>query len=332
MYDQPLVERMGMDQFLQATSTPLAVTADKVDFGGWPNCYRLSNGDIEAIITADVGPRVIRYAFRGGPNFFSEMRESFGKSGESRWQLRGGHRLWVAPETAEDESPITYAADNHAVDIKVTGSTVVATPPLEKEVGIQKQMEMTMSPSGGLTVTHRITNQGSLDRELSPWVLTMMAQGGVGFFGLPPRGTHPEVLAPTNPLIIWAFTHLNDPRWLFLKKYVGLRQDPRHPSPQKIGSRSNGVWGAYALHGGLFLKHATASLDGEYPDLGSAFEMFANGDFLELETLGPLQRLKPGQTATHVENWSLHREVKIDRWDDETLDSCIQPVLTSAGL
>ena len=38
----------------------------------------------------------------------------------------------------------------------------------------------------------------------------MMAQGGHGIHGFPPRGTHPEMLAPTNPLVMWAFTNLAD--------------------------------------------------------------------------------------------------------------------------
>jgi hypothetical protein len=89
----------------------------------------------------------------------------------------------------------------------------------------------------------------------------MMAPGGVGCTGFPPRGTHPEVLQPTNPLVMWAFTgafdqskktrnikHQNvnndvlsqmsslnvcnllrpadfsDSRWTFTQKYLILRQ------------------------------------------------------------------------------------------------------------
>jgi hypothetical protein len=41
---------------------------ETVDFGGWPNCIRLSNGEIEVIATTDVGPRIIRVGFVGGQN------------------------------------------------------------------------------------------------------------------------------------------------------------------------------------------------------------------------------------------------------------------------
>lgn len=51
---------------------------EKVSWGGWPNCYRLSNDDVELIVTTDVGPRVMRYAFIGGPNVFLELADELG--------------------------------------------------------------------------------------------------------------------------------------------------------------------------------------------------------------------------------------------------------------
>ena len=50
----------------------------------------ISNGDVELVITSDIGPRIMRYAFPGGQNVFKEFAEGLGKSGEEKWQLRGG--------------------------------------------------------------------------------------------------------------------------------------------------------------------------------------------------------------------------------------------------
>ncbi|MCL6546594.1 MAG: hypothetical protein K6T61_15340 [Bryobacteraceae bacterium] len=306
----------------------MAQTIEKVNYAGWPNCYRISNGTVELIVTSDVGPRIIRYGFIGGQNLFKEFKEQMGKSGEPDWQIRGGHRIWVAPEVAQEISPITYAVDNDPVKIDVTATGLVATPPLEEEAGLQKQIEVRLAASGTqVQVSHRITNRNMWAIELAPWALTVMAPGGVGLTGLPPRGTHPEVLAPTNPLIIWAFTDLGDPRWIFLNKYIGLRQDPKNKVPQKIGHFNSDTWGAYYLNGELFLKRYAAFPGKTYADMGASFEMFTNGDMLELETLGPLSRLKPGETVEHVEIWSLHRGIKIDRFDDATLDRVLKPLV-----
>jgi hypothetical protein len=155
----------------------------------------------------------------------------------------------------------------------------------------------------------------------------MMAPGGHGIHGFPPRGTHPEMLAPANPLGMWAFTHLADPRWRLLDRYLVLRQDPANPVPQKLGSFHPRTWGAYLLNGELFVKRCDAAGEpSQYPDMGCSFEMFTNADFLELETLGPLATLAPGEVVTHVERWSAYRDVRIERFDDSELDRVIEPL------
>jgi hypothetical protein len=63
-------------------SASAAVKIEITAYQGWPNCYRISNGVVEAIVTGDVGPRVIRYGFVGGQNLFKEYKEQLGKSGE----------------------------------------------------------------------------------------------------------------------------------------------------------------------------------------------------------------------------------------------------------
>src|SRR5262245_44425478 len=89
----------------------MKTTIEVVDYKGWKNNLKLSNGESELVITLDVGPRIIRYGFRGGPNVFKEFDEQIGKSGEKEWMIRGGHRLWHAPE----EVRRTYELDNSPV-------------------------------------------------------------------------------------------------------------------------------------------------------------------------------------------------------------------------
>ena len=75
---------------------------ENVEFNGWQNNVRLANGEVELIVTQDVGPRVCRFGFIDGPNMFAEL-DGQGGSGEEEWMIRGGHRLWIAPE----EKPTT---------------------------------------------------------------------------------------------------------------------------------------------------------------------------------------------------------------------------------
>jgi hypothetical protein len=301
-----------------------AVKVDKVEYKGWHNCYRVSNGEIEAIVTADVGPRIIRFGFVGGQNMFKEYAEQLGKSGEADFQLRGGSRVWKAPE----DPVATWAPDNVPVAIKVTPTGLIATAPVEPLTKLQKAIEISMEPTGTkVTVSHRITNHGLFPLEFAPWVLTMMAQGGMVVSGFPPRGTHPKDLAATNPLVMWAYTDLSDPRWKFTKKYMTLKQDPNNSNAQKLGTFNVDTWAAYLLNGEAFVKRAKADPTKTYTDFGCSFETFTNNDFLEIETLGPMTKVQPEQTVEQVEHWGLYRNVKPAAFTDEELTRVLEPLL-----
>jgi len=117
---------------------------EKISYGGWPNCYRISNAQVELILTADVGPRVIRFGFVGGQNLFKEFSEQMGGTGETSWQIRGGHRLWIGPEDAR----YTYGLDNSPVTVEVMGDMVRATQATEPETGLQKVMDIYLAATG----------------------------------------------------------------------------------------------------------------------------------------------------------------------------------------
>jgi len=298
---------------------------EKVAYRGWPACYRVSNGEVEAVVTSDIGPRIMRYAFAGGRNFLKEFEEQMGKSGEPEWQLRGGHRIWIAPE----DRLKTYAPDNGPAEVRIEGGVLTATQPVEPLTGLEKQISVAMEPAGtGVEIVHRIRNAGREPFRLAPWALSMMAPGGIGIHGFPPRGTHPEMLAAAAPLVTWHFTDLSDARLSLLRKYLVLRQDPANATPQKVGCWNAQTWAAYLLDGDLFVKRMEAHGDPSgYPDMGASFEIFTNAVMLELETLGPVRVLQPGDTAVHTERWNLYRGVRVERWDDEELDRAIGPLI-----
>jgi hypothetical protein len=307
-----------------ATVSTAAVRVEKVNYKGWPNCYRVGNGEVELVVTGDVGPRIMHFGFAGGQNLLKEYAEQLGKSGEEKFQLRGGHRIWKAPE-----DPIaTWAPDNVPVEVTVTASGLAAREPVEPLTGLQKEIAVELAASGTrVTVSHRIFNKGLFPLEFAPWALTMMAQGGVAITGFPPRGKHPEVLDATNPLVMWAYTDLSDKRWIFTKKYLMLRQDPNNPEPQKLGLHNPHTWAGYLLNGELFLKQFRPGPAESHPDFGCSFETFTNAEFLEVETLGPMTKVPPGGSVKHTEEWSLHRNIRVNAFTDTELDRLILPLI-----
>ncbi len=275
------------------------------------NALRLSNGDAELVIPLDVGPRVLVYRLAGGPNVLKEWPDQLGRSGEPRWVPRGGHRLWTSPE----DLTRTYAPDNVAIGYEETPGGVRLLPPPDARHGIQKEITLTLAPSGArVTLDHRITNVGDSTATLAPWALTVMAPGGTEIIPLPPKRPHPGPpenasgpgdYAPNQNLTLWPFTDLADPRWHLGSRYILLRQQP-NPAPTKIGLMHAGGWVAYQVAGHLFVKRIPVEPGGTYPDRGCNLETFTNADMLEIESLGPLTDLPPGRGVDHSETWDLH--------------------------
>jgi hypothetical protein len=281
----------------------------------------LANAFVEMILTGDVGPRIIRFAFIGGPNEFYEDDAWAGKSGDSEFHTYGGHRLWRAPE----DPVLTYVPDNRSVAVDPIRDGVHLTPPPETSAGIQKEWFVRLDPGQAHgRVQHRLTNIGNRPVPLAPWAISVMAPGGTAILPLPPRGLHAKNLLPTGRLILWAYTDMADPRWGWGEKYVRLRQDPQQAESQKIGAPVPGGWAAYCRNGHLFLKLFPYEPEKEYPDLGSSAELFTHGNILEVETLGPLLLLQPGQSVDHTEEWFLFDDVPAPAGDPE-IDRNILP-------
>lgn len=286
---------------------------------------RLSNSAAEVVVWTDVGPRIMHYSLAGGRNVFKEITsdEEQAFSGDEEWKLYGGHRIWVGPE----ERSYTYAADNEPCAVMTAENSVTATAPTDS-VGIQKEIAVTLDESTSeVTVRHRLTNRSPWPLRLAPWALSMMRTGGVGVTTFPPRGTHPEHLQPSNPLVMWRFTHLSDPRWTLMREFLSLRNDPTNDNPQKLGTWAEQTRGAYLIDGDLFVKRYEAQPGVEYPDMGTSFQMFTNHMVLELETLGPMVTLRPDDSVDHTESWSLHAGVVVDTWNDDALNRVVRPLL-----
>ncbi|HOS42363.1 MAG TPA: hypothetical protein PK794_01600 [Armatimonadota bacterium] len=292
-------------------------------YGGWANTVKLSNGRIELIATLDVGPRIIRCGFTGGPNVFKEFSAQMGGTGEGEWMIRGGHRLWHAPEG----KPRSYALDNAPVALEELGPmSLRLTPAPEADNGIQKQLDIIMSESADeVMVTHRLTNIGAWDIMLAPWALSVMDAGGVAIVPLPEKRPHTEVLTPAFPLVLWPYTDMTDRRYHWGRRYITFTQDAAK-GPGKYGMLVEEGWAAYLVHGTLFVKYFDLLPFEEYPDYGCNFETFSNEEMLEVESLGPLDILEAGASVEHVETWRLFRDVPAIS-DEESIDRIIRPLV-----
>ncbi|MEO6035514.1 MAG: hypothetical protein ABIQ35_09685 [Verrucomicrobiota bacterium] len=273
----------------------------KINYGGWSNCIELSNGEIDLVATTDVGPRIIRFGFAHGKNLFKEFPDQVGKTGGSKWVSYGGHRFWHAPEVM----PRTYAPDNLPIEHQWDGTMLKLIQPVEASTGLQKEIEITLSPNENRAkVLHRLTNRNLWPIEAAPWALSVVDGPGRAIF---PQEPVSNGFLPVRPLALWGYTDMADSRYVWGKKFIQVKCDPKSGSAQKIGIMNTAGWAAYARADDLFIKRFGFLAGAPYPDFGCNTECYTNGDMLEVETLGPLGKLAPGGAVEHIEHWFLFK-------------------------
>ena len=307
---------------------------ERFSYRGWNSAYKLSNGTVELVVTADVGPRILFYGFCNGENLLHEVDADAGKTGGSEFRLYGGHRLWVSPEVED-----TYYPDNTPVSVSPQGHATVFRAEREEfppGTHLQKELEIELATTGSqVQITQRIRNDDANSTTLAPWSPTMMRAGGRAILPLAPRiAMDKDHYLPVGAFGIWSFTDFADPRWVLGTTYIQLRHlaNPQGRFKEQMGGIYNSAgWGAYFREGHLFVKRAAAIRDARYPDFGCNFEVFANRDFLELETLGPLVELQVGEVVEHVERWWLFADVPGGE-NDAWIDAAVLPLaMRTAG-
>ena len=311
---------------------------ERINYKGWLNSLRIHNDTVELIVLTDVGPRIIFYGFLGGENQFHEVLAHAGQTGAREYVAYGGQRLWISPEVER-----TYYPDNVACVIQEKSGGVRVTAPAEDHppgTHLQKEIEVQLASSGSrVRVSHRITNHDRKATQLAPWAIAMMAPGGRAILPLPPKAPlDTQHLLPVGLFALWSYTDFGDPRWRLGAKYIQLRQDA-HPTGrfrEQMGGIFNPAgWGAYFREGHLFVKRVPVVEGARYPDHGCNFEFYSDPEFLELETLGPLVELLPGQSVTHEEEWQLWQVgVQQDippREEEDWIDAIILPKLAETA-
>jgi hypothetical protein len=304
----------------------MGTALEKIAYGGWKNCLKLSDDGIELVVTLDVGPRIIRLGIPGGQNLFKEFDEQMGKTSGTEWLSFGGHRLWHAPEVF----PRTYAPDFKPVEYTWKDNVLKLIQETEPETGIQKEIEISIQ-NKAVQIKHRLINRNPWAVELAPWSLSVMAAGGRALIPQAEFIPHPDVLTPARPLVLWHFTRMNDPRFTWGDRLIQMREDSQFDSKQKFGIRNAQGWAAYELNKELFIKSTTLIPEANYPDMGCSFEFFTMPGMLEVESLGPLVKLEPDAATEHVEKWFVIPNLDLPK-DEASLITALNPHLKNLGL
>lgn len=306
----------------------MSVKFTEISYKNFGKCIKMENDSTVLIATVDVGPRIIYYGLKGCPNVFREDidRDSFNDKKQlhdffetdENWYIYGGHRLWSSPESF----PESYTPDNHPVDHEIDGNTLTLIPEDRVKVGERHMITVTMDEEASdVTIKHIIKNIADYDIKLAPWCLTVTEKGGVEIVPVCGRDTG---LLSNRRMVFWAYSNVNDPRFFMCDKYITLQQTDREEA-FKIGVNNEDGWGAYLNNGQIFIKRFSFDPLGEYPDYSVNYETYTNQFIMEIESLGTLENLRPGDYTEHEERWQLKNcQEKFDPKDEKSIDNFVK--------
>ena len=260
-------------------------------------CLYADNGVAEVGIPQEYGLRIGRFALCSGPNvFYEQPADADYLTTPEGWRVRGGHRLWLAPESER-----CYYPDNDPVEWRVEGNHILGVQREDPRLGVRKHMILTFGEGARIEVLHRVENTRNEALRCALWGISSMAPGGVQRLRLPLRSGGYN---PLHHLSLWDYTSLGDPRAEYALDGIILRHRPLEER-YKIGVGHPLGAVEYENDGGTFALEYPVNPELEYPDGGVSYETFMCRHMVEMETLSPLKIIPPGGSMEHRETWTL---------------------------
>ena len=147
------------------------------------------------------GPRIIGLYARGVEgNLLAETPDVHWPAPHGEFYLRGGHRLWTAPE-----APF-YICPEDGVSIVEEKNKVVLRSPADTS-GLEKEISFRLDENRVL-IDHRIPWHGDKPIEFAPWAITQLRLGGMAI--LPQSSS--EGLEPNRNPVFWPYSQIHDER------------------------------------------------------------------------------------------------------------------------
>lgn len=268
---------------------------------------QIEAGRVRLAVTTSVGPRVLGLLTDDDHNHFAELPEkTLDCPGSGVIHLRGGSRLWAAPE----DPRFTYRPDDDPVGVHEIddGVRLVTRPDPVSETS--REIDIRVTGPERFAFDYRVVNRADHPQRLAAWAITMMKPLGRAFLPLLTDDFDEGGFQGQRNIVLWSYSRNDDPRYVIhdgaLEVRSSVMSDGPLDAPFKIGTTMRRGWTAHHREGLLLVKYAGHDEGREYADMGASGQIYSNGEFTELETMGPLTDLDPGDTAEHHEEWAIH--------------------------
>jgi hypothetical protein len=276
----------------------------RIKFGGIA-AVELRTARLRLIALAAKGPRI---ACWGRPDDDNLLLWAPGKYRRGKWDLMGGHRLWVARPGA-DEAEETYATDNQRCAVEIFADGFSVTAPVDPLHRTRRGIRVAAVAADRVTVEHFVTNCSDMLWSGGLWGLTCTVPSAGASYQIPLGDGSSWDYATMVTFRTWGGGHggvgFGDEQFQLTDDALVLR--PVGRENKRMIKADAGIVALYDPTRKLsFAICAACQADGNYP-LGTnlAFYVGPKNFMVEMETMSPAATLKPQQTLRHTETWVL---------------------------
>ena len=276
--------------------------ATKKPFWNYDEAIELTSGRTRVILSPQAGGRVLVYSLNGKNTLFLDEAEKNWKPGQQRVLATAG-RFDIGPELIIPRRNTLWSGDWTG---KITGPRAARlTSRKDDATGVQLIRDFVLAEnSSELSCRQTIRNTSDRTVEWCHWSRTFATGNGICVIPIsePSRFPMRYVMYEEGGLINFRNT---DENIRLRDGYLEITGVPRKP---KLGFDSYAGWIAYATRDDLlFVKRFATFPDRVYNEAaGLTMSVWYPEDRrVELEPIGPREKLAPGASASFTEHWSL---------------------------
>jgi hypothetical protein len=270
---------------------------------GYTQAIELQLGKTRAVLCPQAGGRVLEFSVAGSDAMYfdeAEKKRTPGKPGP----ITAG-RFDYGPELIVPPHPAAWAGE-WAAEITQTNSAKLTSPLEDAGIRLVREFRLiTCNKSVGLSCRQTMLNTSKERREVCHWGRSFSPGGGICVVPLGDRPSRfPSKFAMYEDSAV-INVKATDDRIRERDGFLEILAPPRKP---KLGFDSYAGWLGYVLPSDtLFVKRFPVYPDRVYNEAAglTLSVWYPTGPRIELEPIGPRERLQPGESASFTEEWWL---------------------------
>jgi hypothetical protein len=272
-------------------------------FHGYPDCIVLANDSVRVVLCPEAGGRVLEYSRQGVNVLYLEEAETGKPYVPGRPAPMSAGRFDIGPEKTIPAHLKLWSGRWKGEIIAPRAARLTSQE--DEATGTQLIREFRLAERGSrLACTQTICNVSTKTTEWCHWSRTFARGGGICLLPLTSPSRFPKgyVMYEEGDRIN---IRPSDPQIRQRNGFLEILGAPKFP---KLGFDSQAGWFAYLTpQHQLFIKRFPVYPDRVYNEVaGLTISVWYPAErVVELEPIGPRERLKPGESASFTEEWFL---------------------------